>query len=280
MTASIRLVLVIAGVTACAPPPAPTTAPASSSATPSTSTSISTSSASDASSTRPILDIAPATLAWGGAEGPILTLDPAGYLSISSDTTAFLAVPLGRITAGGEFRKMDGSAFITIDDAGTILVDGRDLGFVIEREGTAWQRGEKLHFEISDDGTVSGTNPATGGQWIDRDSRYVGPSATRRAIMLAKLTWAAWLPWDEPTAVAPGMAKPTSIPACDAYRAMSIKLLACAARDSDWTKWLQRAIARVDGYATQLPAWGREATASACELGSTRLNTYFGARKC
>lgn len=281
MTASLRVILVIAGVTACGSLPATTTTPASSS-TPSTSTSTSTSasSASDASSTLPILDIAPATLAWGGADGPILTLDAAGYLSISRDSTAFLAVPFGRLTAGGEFRQIDGSTSITIDDAGAILVDGRDLGFVIEREGTAWQRGTQLHFQISDNGTVSGTDPATGSQSIDRESQYVGPAATRRAIMLAKLAWAAWLYTDEPTAVAPGKAKPTSIQACDAYRALTIELLACAARDTDWTKRLQRAITRVDGYATELPPWGREATASACELGSTRLKAYFAARNC
>jgi hypothetical protein len=227
-----------------------------------------------------ILDIAPATLTWGGDHGSILALDAAGYLSISHAEAAFLSVPFARLTAGGDLQRMDGTTLLTIDDAGNVLLEGRDFGFVIKRDGTARQRGEKLTFQIADDGTVSGTDPMTGNATIDTGSKYVGAAATRRAIMLAKFTWVAWLSADEPEAVAPGEAKPTSIAACDAYRTMTSKALRCVRRDKEWTKRLQRAIARVDGYAAELPAWGRDATASACELGATRLKAYFATRKC
>lgn len=229
---------------------------------------------------RAILDIAPATLTWDGDHGRILALDAAGYLSISEEAAAFLAVPFARLTAAGELLRTDGTTLVTIDDAGTILVEGRDYGFVIKRDGTAWQRDEKLAFQIADDGTVSGTDPRTGNAAIDTGTQYVGTSATRRAIMLAKITWALWLPWHEPEPVAPAKANPTSITACNAYRTMSSRALACVKRDKEWTKRLQRARARIDSYAAELPQWGRDATASACALGATRLKAYFATRKC
>jgi len=229
---------------------------------------------------RPVLDIAAATLAWGGDHGPIMALDASGYLSISHDATGFLAVPFGRLTAGGELLRTDGTTLLSIDEAGTVLVEGRDLGFVIKRDGTAWQRGEKLHFAIALDLTVSGTDPTTGSPTTHTDSQYVGPPATRRALVLAKITWAAWLTADDPAPIAPGTAQPTSIPECDAYRTLASRALTCVTRDKAWTKRLQVALARVEGYAAALPPWGRDSTASACTLGATRLEAYFATRKC
>jgi len=290
MRTSLRFPAVVAAVVACGTPAAaPTTPVVATTSTRSTSSTSST-TASDApvaeepqaspTMPRPVLDIAPATLAWGGDQGPIMALDANGYLSISHDETAFLAVPFARLTARGELLRTDGTTLVSIDDAGTVFAEGRDLGFMIMRDGTAWQRGEKLHFAIAEDRTVSGTDPKTGNPTTHTDMQYVGPPATRRAIILAKITWAIWLTADEPEPVAPGKAKPTSIAGCDVYRTEASKALACVTRDKTWTKRLWIAIARVDGYAAELPPWGRDATASACSLGATRLKVYFATRKC
>lgn len=229
---------------------------------------------------RPVLDIAPATLAREGDQGPILALDANGYASISHDATAFLAVPFARLTARGELLQFDGTTVVSIDDAGAAITRGQDLGFRFLRDGTVWHRSEQLHLAIAEDRTVSGTDPKTGSAAIDKDSQYIGPLATRRAIMLATVARVGWMSWDDPEAVAPGKAKPTSIAECDGYRTAASKALACVTRDKTWTKRLWIAIARVDGYAAELPPWGRDATASACSLGATRLKGYFATRKC
>lgn len=209
-----------------------------------------------------------------------MALDASGYLSISHDATAFLAVPIAKLTEGGELSRIDGTPVATIDDAGTVLNEGIDRGFAVKRDGTFWQRGEKLHFEIADDGAVWGTDPKTGGRSIRPDMRYVGPPVARRAIVLAKLAWSIWLPAEELAPIAPGKPKTSSIPACDSYRAQASRALSCVTRDETWTKRLRIAIARVDGYAAELPRWGRDATASACGTGASRLRAYFATRSC
>ncbi len=227
-----------------------------------------------------ILEISPASLAWAGLDGVVITLDEAGYVSISYDSTAFLAVPYGRLTPRGEFLRIDGTVFATIDDAGNVFVGGRDMKLMVKRDGTSWHRNGHLAIAIADDHTVYGASGEHGEISARKGSRYDGPLGTRRAIIFAK-TAKIWLrpdPWPEP--VVPGGANATSIAACDVYRAKAMKALACVRHDEVWTKWLRMAIARVDGYAKELPRWGSDATAASCEVGAIRLTAYFATEEC
>lgn len=230
----------------------------------------------------PVLDLSPATYAWGGEEGPLLALDAQGYVSMSAEVTAFLPVPFGHLTDRGELIRDDGTTAATIDDAGLVHIDGRDMGLTIDRNGAAHHRNGKLALAIGEDGTVSGPGGENGDVTTYTESRYEGPLGSRRAILFATIMRTIWLGPDPDPAqvVSSSKAKLISIASCNAFRAKAKKALACVKRDKIWTERLRETIARVEGYAATPPAWGSEATAASCELGATRLTAYFATKHC
>lgn len=229
----------------------------------------------------PVLDLSPVTYAWGGEFGPQIALDAQGYVSMSYDAYAFLPVPFGRLTAGGELIRDDGTTAATIDAAGLVRIEGRDMKLTISRDGTAHHSNGKLAFAINEDRSVSGPFGENGEVTTDSNVRYDGSLATRRAIIFATIMRTIWLgPDPSPESVSPSNAKRLPLASCDAYRARARKALACVKRDEIWTRWLREAIARVDGYASSPPAWGSESIAASCQLGATRLTAYFATKNC